>query len=142
MWNKLTRLRGMSGTERLLIAEAACFLGLARFLIVLVPFRRIAPWLERRPRRRPRVPGPAMVRSVRRAVLTAARHVPWNAACLPQAMAAKFMLARRGCPSTLHLGVARKGADDLIAHAWLEAGNAIVVGEPGVGAVTPIARFG
>ena len=132
----------MSGAERRLIAEAVVSLGVARVVILLVPFRRIARRLERRPRGRLAVPDPGLAASVRRAVTTAARHVPWNAVCLPQAMAAKSMLARRGCASTLHLGVARKGADDLMAHAWLEAGNAIVVGESGVDAVTPIARFG
>jgi len=134
----------MSGAERWLIAEAVVSLGAARAIIVLVPFRWIAPWLERKPggSGRPAVPDPVLTGSVRRAVTTAAHHVPWNAVCLPQAMAAKFMLSRRGCPSTLHLGVARTGADDLIAHAWLEAGNAIVVGETGVDTVTPVARFG
>jgi Transglutaminase-like superfamily len=140
---KLTRVRQLSGAERRLTVEAACFLGLARFLILLVPFRRIAPWLQRKPRgsERPTAPDRALAGNVRRAVTTAAHHVPWNAVCLPQAMAAKFMLARRGFDSTLHLGVARKGANDLIAHAWLEAGSAIVVGERGVDRVTPVARF-
>ncbi|MDO8678753.1 MAG: lasso peptide biosynthesis B2 protein [Acidobacteriota bacterium] len=141
--NKLSRVRQMSGAERWLIAEAVVSLGAARAMILLMPFRWIAPWLERKPRGsgRPAVPDPVLTGSVRRAVTIAANHVPWNAVCLPQAMAAKFMLALRGCPSTLHLGVARTGAA-LTAHAWLEAGNVIVVGEKGVDAVTPVARFG
>lgn len=142
--NKLSRVRHMSGAERWLIAEAVFSLGAARAMILLVPFRWIAPWLERKPRGsgRPTEPDPVLTGSVRRAVTITANHVPWNAVCLPQAMAAKFMLARRGCPSTLHLGVARTGADALTAHAWLEAGNAIVVGERGVDSVTPVAHFG
>lgn len=134
----------MSGTERWLIVEAVVSLGAARAAILLVPFRWIAPWLERKPRGSGRsiAPDPALTGRVGRAVTTAAHHVPWNAVCLPQAMAAKFMLARRGYTSTLHLGVARTGADDLIAHAWLEAENAIVVGERGIDTVTPVAHFG
>lgn len=133
----------MSGTERWLIAEAVFSLGAARAMIRLVPFRWIAPRLESKPRDsgRSSVPDPVLLGSVRRAVITAANHVPWNAVCLPQAMAAKFMLARRGYPSTLHLGVARTGPDALLAHAWLEAGSAIVVGERGVETVTPVAQF-
>lgn len=142
--NELARLHQLSTAERWLIAEAVVSLGTARALILVVPFRRIAPWLERKPRGsgRPAVPDPVLTGRVRRAVTIAANHVPWNAVCLPQAMAAKFMLARRGCPSTLHLGVARAGSDAFVAHAWLEAGNAIVVGEKGVDAMTPVARFG
>lgn len=132
----------MSGAERWLLAEAVVSLGAARVVILLVPFRRIAPWLERTPRGPARAADPFLMLAVRRAVTTAAQHVPWNAVCLPQAMAAKFMLARRGVASTLHLGLARKGAAELLAHAWLEAGDAIVVGEAGRDTVTPIARFG
>ncbi len=142
MRRKLARLRAMSGAERWLLADAVCSLAIARAVILAVPFRRIARWLDRTPREPARVPDPSLTRAVRRAVMIAAHHVPWNAVCLPQAMAAKSMLARRGVASTLHLGLARKGAAELLAHAWLEAGGAIVVGESGRDAVTPIARFG
>ena len=140
--NKLRRLGAMSGVERRLLAEAAVCLALARLLILMVPFRHVAPRLERRPPGSPGGVNPAVHLAIRRAVTTAARHVPWNAVCLPQAMAAKFMLARRGGASTLHLGLVRKEAGGLLAHAWLEVDGAILVGEAGVDAVTPIARFG
>ena len=141
--SKLLRVRCMSGAERWLIAEAVVSLGVARAAILVVPFRWIAPWLKRKPRgpRRSTPPDPALTGRIGRAVTTAAHHLPWQAVCLPQAMAAKFMLARRGCPSTLHFGVARTGADQLTAHAWLEARNSIVVGETGVESVTPVAQF-
>jgi hypothetical protein len=80
--------------------------------------------------------------SVRKAVTTAARNVPWNAVCLPQAMAAKAMLARRGCGSSFHLGADFDAQGKLIAHAWLVAGGTIVVGAAGIAGVTPLARFG
>ena len=79
--------------------------------------------------------------AVGQAVTIAARNVPWNAVCLPQAMAAKAMLARRGQGSALHLGAARAG-DGLTAHAWLVAGGEVVVGEAGIAEVAPLARFG
>jgi hypothetical protein len=132
----------LPGGERRCLVEAAWWLGLARLALLVLPFRRIAPWLSRQPRgARPDL-DPVFARAIRRAVTTAARHVPWSATCLPQAMAAKMMLARRGCASTLHLGVARTGADGLFAHAWLEAGGRIIVGEQGSEAVTPVAGFG
>jgi Transglutaminase-like superfamily len=72
----------------------------------------------------------------------AARNVPWSAVCLPQAMAAKAMLARRGCGSSFHLGANYNAQGKLIAHAWLVAGGTVVVGAAGIGGVTPLARFG
>ena len=116
-------------------------LGLARFIVITVPFRLMAPWLARAPERS--TCDEALVLRVRKAVTMAARNVPWNAVCLPQAMAAKAMLARRGYGSALHLGAGTDGEGKLIAsHAWLVAGGTIVVGAAGIAGVTPLARFG
>ena len=65
-----------------------------------------------------------------------------NAKCLPQAMAAKAMLARRGCGSSFHLGAGFDARGKLIAHAWLVSGGTIVVGAAGIAGVTPLARLG
>jgi hypothetical protein len=61
------------------------------------------------------------------AVRRASRFVP-GATCLTQAIAARTLLARRGHSSTLHLGVAKEDGE-LKAHAWLEAGGRVVIGE-------------
>jgi hypothetical protein len=139
---KLRRLRAMAWNERRLIAEAAFALGIARLALVCVPFRRIAPWLMRQPRRPQMIANPLFNIQMRRAVTIAARNVPWKAVCLPQAMAAKWMLARRGYPSILHLGVGKDHTGAMIAHAWLDVGDVTVVGAAGKEAVTPVGHFG
>jgi hypothetical protein len=139
---KIVAVRAMSGAGRRLVAEAALLLGVSRVLLLMVPFRRIAPLLSRLPAGAPPPVDPLLARSVARAVTIAARNVPFRAVCLPQAMAAKFMLARRGQRSTLHLGVGKDDAGDLTAHAWLQSDGAIVLGAARVGDVIPIARFG
>jgi hypothetical protein len=49
--------------------------------------------------------------------------------CLPQALAAKWCLRRRGVPTTLHIGVLRRQDDGGIgAHAWLMCGDVVVTG--------------
>ena len=136
---RLRRFLQMPHRQRLLLLEAALFLGLARLALLALPFGRIAPWLQRSPDSGTR--DTATVLAVGQAVTIAARNVPWNAVCLPQAMAAKAMLARRGQGSALHLGAARAG-DGLTAHAWLVAGGEVVVGEAGIAEVAPLARFG
>jgi len=136
---RLRRFLQMPNRQRVLLLEAALFLGLARLALLALPFGRIAPWLQRSPDSG--AGDTATVLAVGQAVTIAARNVPWNAVCLPQAMAAKAMLERRGQGSALHLGAARAG-DGLTAHAWLVAGGEVVVGEAGIAEVAPLARFG
>lgn len=136
---RLRRFLQMSHRQRLLLIEAALFLGLARLALLTLPFGRIAPWLQRSPDSGSH--DRETVLAVGEAVAIAARNVPWNSVCLPQAMAAKVMLARRGQGSALHLGAA-KASDRLTAHAWLVAGGEVVVGEAGIAGVAPLARFG
>ncbi len=140
MGRKLRRFLMMTRSERRLLFEAAAFLALARMAILVVPFPRLARRFER-PVAAANGDG-ATIAAVRRAVETAARHVPWNAVCLPQAMAAKAMLARRGYGSALHLGAARRDGQRLTAHAWLVSGGEVVVGEAGIDDMAPLARFG
>jgi hypothetical protein len=137
---KIGTFLAMSGSDRWLVCEAITMLGMARLIILTVPFRWMAPWLRRAPET-DNCDG-ALLSRVRRAVTIAARNVPWNAVCLPQAMAAKAMLARRGCGSAFHLGATLDANGKLIAHAWLVAGGEIVVGAAGVPGMSPLARFG
>lgn len=65
---------------------------------------------------------------VRWAVHGVAARTPWTSNCLPQALAAKYMLARRGLLSTLYVGAAFSGRDALKAHAWLRCGDVPVTG--------------
>lgn len=136
---RLRRFLQMSHRQRLMLIEAALCLGLARLALLTLPFGRIAPWLQRSPDSGSY--DAKTVLAVGEAVTIAARNVPWNAVCLPQAMAAKTMLARRGQGSALHLGAA-KASGKLTAHAWLVAGGEVVVGEAGIADVAPLARFG
>jgi hypothetical protein len=137
---KVGQFLRLDGADRLLLVEAVLLLALSRLALLALPFRRIIPWLERMPDS-PDADA-ATILAVRRAVLRAARHVPWNAVCLPQAMACKAMLARRGQGSALHIGAAMTDRKELMAHAWLVAGGMVVVGEEAVGNVAPLARFG
>jgi hypothetical protein len=138
--HKLNTLLSMRATDRSLVYEAILALALARIIVITMPFRFLVPWLSRSPETSS-CDGELLLR-VKRAVTMAARNVPWNAVCLPQAMAAKVMLARRGCGSALHLGAGANKHGKLVAHAWLVAGGVIVIGEAGTSNVIPLARFG
>ncbi|MEI9991730.1 MAG: lasso peptide biosynthesis B2 protein [Rhizomicrobium sp.] len=136
---KLASFRRLPGRDRMMVCEAAVILGIARVLVLTRPFRALVPWLSRSPDS-----GSAdalLIRRVRRAVTIAARNVPWNAVCLPQAMAAKAMLARRGHGSAFHLGATIEN-EKVSAHAWLTTGAVVVVGAKGLPGMSHMAQFG
>ena len=64
------------------------------------------------------------------AVPAAARRFPVQMTCLVQALAADTLLRRRGCHPLLRIGVSGgAGAPTIEAHAWVECGGRVVVGD-------------
>jgi hypothetical protein len=123
-------------SQRLVLIEAACNLAAAQFTVHLLPFRWLAPRLgslRKTPIERPiRQEQQREAQQIGWAVTALARYFPWDAKCLAQAVAGKWMLQRRGIRSTLYLGVERVhgGEKWMEAHAWLRCGTDIVTGEP------------
>jgi hypothetical protein len=83
------------------------------------------------------VAAPREALRVGRAVEGVARVLPWRPACLPQAIATRAMLARRGIPSRSHLGVV--STDEFAGHAWVTVGGMVVQG--GGSRATRLATF-
>jgi hypothetical protein len=82
-------------------------------------------------------PGPP-VKRVGTAVERVSRALPWRPACLPQAIATRAMLRRRGVSCESHLGVTE--SNPVTAHAWITVGGTVVQGGP-VGHVKEFAAF-
>lgn len=125
----------------LVLAEAAVALTLARLALRSLPFRWLAPsadWSAPAPP----AAGSADPRAARvgRAIGRAADRLPWHSTCLVRALAGRMMLARRGVPSVLCLGVA-KDVEAFRAHAWLLASGGVVCGGREAPGYTPIAAF-
>lgn len=122
--------------------EAALFLLLARLLVKYVPMHRWRHWLttaEEAARGGLQPEERRLARKVARVVRRVARHVPFPAVCLPQAMAAQWMLRRQGIPSRLFFGARRRlrpesaphtdgSASGMDFHAWLTVGDDCVLG--------------
>jgi Transglutaminase-like superfamily len=141
-WNLrllLRRLTGPPGPRIALLLEATLRLLLARVVLVLIPFRTLARWLGTfvpptdlrvaQAKSRSCAGHAALAREIGWAVTTAARYAPFRAVCLPQAIAARMMLMRRGVPSVIHFGALKDG-DGLDTHAWLDAAGIEVTGFP------------
>ncbi len=88
------------------------------------------------------------VRTVAEAIRVVSPHTVWTSNCLPQAIAAKLMLHRRGVASTLYVGAAFRSPTgpnsrrELGAHAWLRAGPLCVTGAEGAEGLGAIVPFG
>jgi len=114
-----------------MVEALACLLW-ARFLIRFVPFRLWRGWMG------PigsggsplslDAPDRATALRVQHWVRRIAANASLPASCLPKAMAARWMLARRGIATELHIG-ARPGEQKPInLHAWLLCGNLCLTG--------------
>jgi len=143
----LHKLRRLGWARRGLLIEAVLWLAIAKLALFVVPFSKLA---RRMGTIVPPIPAPAddtssehadIAREVGWAVTRAARHAPFTAVCLPQAMAARLMLHRRGVSSVLHFGASTGGQKPLEAHAWLDAAGVEVTGYPVARRFTEIACF-
>jgi hypothetical protein len=147
----LLRFKQINNRRRALLFEAVPRLLAARLALIFIPFPRLAgrigtfvPPTEARAREMANTPSPDQTRiaeDIGWAVTRAARYVPFRAVCLPQAMAARVMLKRRGVASVIHFGAAKGQEKPFDAHAWLDAAGVEVTGYPVTEAFTEIACF-
>lgn len=112
------------------VIEACVAMGVARALVLTVPFRWIGHRLGE-----PGAPGvssdepePLGALRVAHAIQIVHSHTPWNSNCLAQALAGRWMLKRRGFPSTIYFGIAKGPTGNLEAHAWLKGNRRILTG--------------
>lgn len=139
------RFRRLTWRERARLGEAVTYLAAARLALLLFSFRQLAPRLgapnQESPAALATQSETAQARNVGWAVTSMSRFVPWDSACLAQAVAANWMLQTRHIPSTLYLGVAYDEHKEMLAHAWLRCGEVIVTGAPVHRQYTVVARF-
>src|SRR5487761_217444 len=136
----LLRFGPVDNRRRALLVEAAAYLVAARLALIFISFPRLArrlgnfvPPTHIHVARSQTAPSPDQTRlaeDIGWAVTRAARYVPFEAVCLPQAMAARVMLKRRGVRCVMHFGAAKGDGKPLVAHAWLDAAGVEVTGYP------------
>jgi hypothetical protein len=142
----LAKWRRRTAVERRLLIEAFLLLGVARLSLLVLPFKWLAATLGRHKSETSAEMNPSDIgcaRMIGQAVCAAANYTPWKSVCLPQAVAAQWMLKRRHISGTLYLGVAKNEAKPmkLAAHAWLRCGNLILTGREGHRKFTVVSTF-
>jgi hypothetical protein len=138
------RLLARTPGDYLLLLEAGVYLVAARLLLLVMPFNRIAPIIGKTGRTSDDgVPSTqeASARRIGWAIGAVARRSPLPLVCLPQAMAAQWMLHRRSLSGTLYLGVAKNDQGALEAHAWTRCGRAVLTGAAGHERYTVVGTF-
>ena len=123
--------------DQVRFAAAWSLLGLSFLAIRLLPFTVVRRALGEH--RDPLAVAPeaafdeaalARARKIGAAVQRAARHTPWPSECYPQALTARLLLGLARVPHVVSFGV-RRDAGELVAHAWVHAGDVPVTGGTG-----------
>lgn len=125
-------LIALDAADRVATIEAMGRIAWAQWLVRAVPPRHwrshFGAGTQTGPAQSPQDIDVATVRRIRLAVSRALRNMPGSPQCLPQALAARRMLERRGIPSQLYIGTMRDDAGVPRFHAWLKVGDEWVTG--------------
>jgi hypothetical protein len=140
---RLRKFLRLEAGERRLVVKAALLLGTMKLGLWLLPFQTLRHLQVRLTR------APIRVRdrewssrqSVIWAVKTAGRSMPPAATCLTLALTAQVLLLRRGYPALLHIGVDKEDRERFLAHAWVESGGRVVIGDHELERYTPLASL-
>jgi len=130
MTARLCAFARLPSVDQRLLIQASLLLSVIAVGLRVLPFRILQRFIARLTS----APTPSDIaddRSIDRlvwAVKTTSRYVP-GTTCLVQAMASKVLLARRGYPTRLRIGVTRGEGRTFQAHAWLEREGVIIFGE-------------
>ena len=124
----MTRLRRLL-RHLPLAAEAAVLLTVSTLAVKLLPAPRVTRLLGQTSGEGASDQTAESAKRARRVGWTVERVagvLPWHPVCLPQAVAARWMLRRRGIACVSHLGITN--ARPLTAHAWVTVGDVVVQG--------------
>lgn len=144
---KLRSFARRSWFEKLWFLPVWVLLGLARFSILTIHFRRMAPWLGTQAGINPWIPlsdpaGEERALHIGRVISMASGYTPWQSNCFPQAVTARILLGLYGVPYCLFFGVSRDPADSgMKAHAWVASGRVRVTGGAGFNDFTVVGCF-
>lgn len=142
--NKFYKFLRLPWRTRWVLVEAFCLLAVARAASYWLPFRFLRPYLGVAQREERGGVSPAQqytLQQVGWVVRGVSRYTPWTSNCMAQAMTGKWMLRRRGIPSTLYVGVCKMD-ERFAGHAWLCAGEEIITGGGTLERYKAVAHFG
>ena len=143
---KLNSFFSQSFTTQYLLVPAWLLTGIARLIVLTLPFRMFAQGLGAHHGVSAFIPlleGKQQARalSIGRAVRMSSTLAPWNANCQAQAIAARWLLGVFGVPYAIFYGIAKDPVEQMKAHAWVCSGPIQVTGGYGFDEFTVVAVF-
>jgi hypothetical protein len=126
----------LSPAERIVLVQAWALLVVVALCLRALPFALVTRAARCVRPRRGGADGisPGRIASL---VEVAARYAPVDATCLTEAIVLSWLLGRRGVATSLRIGVARPDGG-LRAHAWLECGGDVILGDGAREAYEPL----
>jgi len=128
---KIAKFFALPAADRALLLQSLAAVAVMRAGLWTIPFaraRRLADAMSRPMRANSSAARPSPER-IAWAVATAGRAVPGAGNCLVRALATGIVLRRYGYPSELKIGVMKPVGGRFEAHAWLESGSSVVIGD-------------
>ena len=143
---KLNSFFSQSFTTQYLLVPAWLLTGIARLVVLTLPFRMFAQGLGAHHGVSAFIPlldGKQQARalSIGRAVRMSSTLAPWNANCQAQAIAARCLLSLYRVPYAIFYGIAKDPIEQMKAHAWVCSGPIQVTGGYGFDEFTVVAVF-
>lgn len=124
-----------------ILGEATAHVLLAKAAVAVLPFSALQAYITMPACSGTNASDAPRIQRVCRTVRRVALRPRLWAVCLPQALAAHWMLRRRGIPSSIRFGVQRPVEGQLAAHAWLCVDGMVVLGGEEMEGFTQIAEF-
>jgi hypothetical protein len=127
---RLRRFASLRADDRRRFLVALPVVATVRAALWILPFGKLRPAIARLVGRPSGVPArsPTEADRIAWSVGSAARFVP-KATCLTQALAGEVLLRRAGYPADVRIGVAKDSSGRLEAHAWVESGGRVMIGD-------------
>lgn len=132
-------------SEQLLILETFVSISIARLLIIIFPFQKLAKRLGQHKAESPQelvLIQQSKSLEIGKMIRKVSAYTPFRSLCFEQALACKMMLNRRKISSTIYFGLAKEKSTQLKAHAWLRSGQHILTGNKGKENFKIVSYFG
>jgi hypothetical protein len=132
----------LSFDEQKLLVWSSILLVFIQIGLHIIPFKRLYRLVVSSTNFTPpsHEPDPVYLQQVVWAVTKAGRRLLGPNTCLPQALAAYYLLKQHGYPSRLVIGVRKNESGNFKAHAWVENDGIVAIGgnHPEQGPYTPL----
>jgi len=126
---RFRQFRELPPAEKRLLVRTLAMVAGARIALWTLPFRWVSRVVDVEPEVSSELAGMRVSR-LAWAVQAAAGRIP-RASCLTQALVLQRLMARAGKRAELHIGVAKESGRGFEAHAWVEYGGSVVLGDNG-----------